>query len=337
MAKEHGDGGDDAGPVGPAERLVGMLDLAQPVDRLHERDQVGTVQLVEAVDVRALGVQPQAEAAQPSSGAGHTLRPQHQGAFGEEAFEDGVDARFGAQPRRRDRLLPQGRPVGDAGVEQGQAGAEGVGRPGQLEGGAVVCADDLEQAGDAFAVADGVPQLLDVVTGERVQVRIAAVQGQPDQAPGNPESLIVADMPERQQALAQPLAVFAQRQPELIGDMERLEHTDAQQPAPVHAQSAGESEVGQVVAGVEVDPSHGRIEAGLGSTPPVLSLAVAPAQTFTQRLREPDVQVRVGLAEAQVELGVFVSPPVAHRQRGDEGRVLRLRAVPGSPARGGVR
>ncbi|MFD8753239.1 hypothetical protein ACFV0O_20025 [Kitasatospora sp. NPDC059577] len=63
------------------------------MDRLHKRDQVSAVELVEAVDLWALGVQPESKPPQPAADAGHGLGPQDQGTFGKEAFGLIVTAR----------------------------------------------------------------------------------------------------------------------------------------------------------------------------------------------------------------------------------------------------
>jgi hypothetical protein len=69
VAEEHRDDGDDVGPVARAEGLVRVLDLTELADCLHEGNQVGAGQLGERLDIGPLGIQPQAEAAQPAAHA----------------------------------------------------------------------------------------------------------------------------------------------------------------------------------------------------------------------------------------------------------------------------
>ena len=111
VAEEHCDGGDDAGAECRADRLIGVFDLPCLVDGYHERDQIGAVELVEAVDLRPLGVQPQPEPTQAAAQGGHAFPAHHQGTFGKEAVPYGYQPRpvrvspSGRHPRWRTRLV----------------------------------------------------------------------------------------------------------------------------------------------------------------------------------------------------------------------------------------
>ena len=310
VAEEHRDDRDDVGAVGRADRLVRVLDLAELLDGLHEGHHVGAGQLGERLDVRPLGIQPQAEAAQPAAQAGHALGAQDQGALGDEPVHDRGDARPAAQRRAGHAPVGHRQAAGDAAVEQGQPGAVGIGAPRRPRAGQPGGVDDLADAGDLVEVLDDLPHLLDVLEGDGGQVGVAAVQHQPDQRPRQAEALLVADVPQRDQPFPQPGRLAAERQPDLVGDQPRLEDPDAEQPPPVQPQPPGQRQVNQVMPGVEVGPARGRIEPGTGRRAGVPGLPGRAIPAAAAAAGRPCRQVGIGAHE----------PPV-------KGQVL-LRAMP---------
>ena len=205
----------------------------QPFDRLEECDEVGPLELVEAVDVGPFGVEPEPEAAQAATLAAHALGPQGQCSFGHVAARDGVDAGLAAQCRGRFGFHSGWRAVGDADVEQRRAHPERGGSPVGLDGPDAAGVDHLVDGGDPVQRADGVAELVDVVGRDGVQVGITAVQHEADQTPGQVEVLVETGRAQGGQLVLERLGLSPERQAELIGDEEGLEHPDAQQPAPV--------------------------------------------------------------------------------------------------------
>jgi hypothetical protein len=216
----------------------------------------------------------------------------------------------------------------------GPVGAGAPRRPGAGQPGG---ADDLADAGDLVEVLDDLPHLLDVLEGDGGQVGVAAVQHQPGQRPRQAEALLVADVPQRDQAFPQPGCLAAERQPDLVGDQPGLEDADAQQPPPVKPQPSGQRQVGQVVPGVEVDPARGRVDSLAGPASSFLAFGAAPPQPLPQRLVRPRRQVGIGAYEPQVPAQVLLAPCRAERLPPDQVRVLGLGAVARNGQGGGSR